>query len=91
MVPLCFVEDGGDRIVVATNWGRPAMPEWALNLLHTPEATIEIGTESRVVRAERLPAEVQDRLWPAFDDMLPAYRSYRSRLERGVPMYRLVE
>jgi deazaflavin-dependent oxidoreductase (nitroreductase family) len=34
--PLIFGEDGGNRVIVASQGGRPDHPDWYLNLVETP-------------------------------------------------------
>jgi F420H(2)-dependent quinone reductase len=60
---LGYVEDGRNLITLAMNgWGSPE-PAWWLNLQAHPDASVELKTGSRAVRARRADGEERDRLW----------------------------
>lgn len=74
----------GDRVVLAgSNWGKPRPPAWALNLDANPEALVD----GRPVRARRAAPDEAARLWPLMERFWPAYRVYRARAGREVPLY----
>lgn len=74
----------GDRVVLAgSNWGKPTPPAWTLNLDARPEAEVD-GVP---VRARRADADETARLWPLMERFWPAYRVYRERAGREVPLY----
>ncbi len=90
-VAVSYVEDGGDFVVVGSNWGKATTPEWALNLAANPRASVEIGGEETSVEALLVPVGERDALWEAFGSMWPAYAVYRRRAkDRVVQMFRLV-
>jgi deazaflavin-dependent oxidoreductase (nitroreductase family) len=41
--PLLYVRDGEDFVVIASYGGAPKHPAWYLNLMATPDATVEVG------------------------------------------------
>jgi deazaflavin-dependent oxidoreductase (nitroreductase family) len=49
--PLMFHEDGDSVIVAATKGGQATNPAWFHNLMANPETKIQIGAETREVRA----------------------------------------
>jgi deazaflavin-dependent oxidoreductase (nitroreductase family) len=60
---LGYIEDGPNLVTLAMNgWGSPE-PAWWLNLQSNPEATVELKTGSRRVRARAEVGEERDRLW----------------------------
>ena len=52
-VPLSYMPDREDFVLVASNGGSDRPPVWWLNLEHTPEATIQVGAEEFPVVASR--------------------------------------
>jgi deazaflavin-dependent oxidoreductase (nitroreductase family) len=90
-VALSYLENGADFVVVGTNWGKKATPEWALNLIANPRAVLEVAGERLQVEAELVPPEDSESLWMGFRAMWPPYEAYRQRIEgRTIHMFRLV-
>ena len=44
-VPLLYVRDGADVVVVASQGGRPEHPQWYRNLVANPDTYVQIGPE----------------------------------------------
>jgi deazaflavin-dependent oxidoreductase (nitroreductase family) len=85
-VPLLYLEDGENLVVVASNGGTAAHPAWWLNLRVDPEATVEIGGRKLRVRAENAAPEEKERLWPRLVAMYSGYEAYRHRTDREIPV-----
>ncbi len=85
-IPLLYLEDGENLIVVASNGGTPRHPAWWLNLRADPEATVEAGRRELRVRAEEANPEEKERLWPKLVAMYGPYESYRRRTDREIPV-----
>ena len=49
--PVLYREQGDDLVVFASFAGAPVNPAWYHNLVAHPDATVELGTETRRVRA----------------------------------------
>jgi F420H(2)-dependent quinone reductase len=62
-VPLVYVRDGADLVVVAANAGAPRHPAWWLNLREAGEAVAVLGPERRRVRPAEATGAERDRLW----------------------------
>ena len=80
---LGYVEDGPDMVTLAMNgWGEPE-PAWWLNLRARPDATVDLKSGSRAVRAREATGEERDRLWqrlrdePGYGSDLDAFASRR--------------
>lgn len=85
-VPLLYLADGDDLVLVASNGGATKHPTWWLNLQANPEAQIQVrGTKQRV-RAERASAEEKRRLWPSVVAMYPGYKKYQEITNRDIPV-----
>lgn len=85
-VPLLYLEDGENLVLVASNGGAPVHPTWWLNLRANPEATVEVGREKLRVRAEEASPREKERLWPKLVEMYGGYETYRRRTDREIPV-----
>jgi F420H(2)-dependent quinone reductase len=84
--PLCFLRDGDALVVVASNGGMDWFPDWWLNLLSEPRATVEIGRSRRAVVARPASPEERARLWAALVAVAPGYLEYERRTSREIPL-----
>jgi len=75
-VPLAYMADGEDSVIVASNGGADRHPAWWLNLQQAPQAKVQIGTQSFDVLARLANAGERARLWPQLKAMNPFYASY---------------
>lgn len=89
-VPVAYFYVDGHRVVVGTNFGRPAHPAWALNLAATPRARIEEGGQVMDVVAERLEGEERVRVWDEIVAGWPLFLTYQETMgEREAMLFRL--
>jgi F420H(2)-dependent quinone reductase len=84
--PLCYLADGDDLVVVASNGGADWFPDWWLNLQKEPRATVEIGRSRRTVVARQASPEERERLWAMLTAIAPGYLGYERRTERTIPL-----
>jgi len=85
-VPLLYLIDGVNVVLVASNGGAVRHPTWWLNLQTTPEAWIQIKSIRRRVRAERASAAEKQRLWPHLTAMYQGYERYQRITDRDIPV-----
>ncbi len=85
-VPISYIRDGADLIVVASNGGADRAPAWWLNLEARPEATVVIEKEERAVRARRAGSEERARLWPVLKDSNFFYEYHERNADREIPV-----
>jgi deazaflavin-dependent oxidoreductase (nitroreductase family) len=88
--PLYFVEDGKNLAVITSNAGRDREPAWWLNLQAQRDAEIEVGKETRPIRARKSTRAEFERLWPKFVAGLRNYETYRKRTERELVIVMLM-
>ena len=62
-VTVGYLRDGDDVIVHDTNFAKPALPSWVLNLRAHPEAEVRLGRERYQARAEFLEGEERAGQW----------------------------
>ncbi len=62
-VTVGYLRDRDDLIVYDTNFAKPALPAWVLNLRAHPEAVVRLGRELYQARAEFLEGEDRAGQW----------------------------
>lgn len=89
-VPVSFLRDDEGLIVVGSNGGLPAAPQWTANLRSEPAAEVQIGRERIPVRARFAEGAEEDALreriaaeWPK------SYGRVFEQADRPVPIIRL--
>ena len=85
-VPLLYLIDGRNVVLVASNGGAVKHPTWWLNLQTTPEVWIQIKGIRRRVKAEQASAVEKQRLWPRLTAMYPGYKRYQEITDRDIPV-----
>jgi F420H(2)-dependent quinone reductase len=85
-VPLLYLADGGNIVLVASNGGAVKHPTWWLNLQAHPDAEIQIKGVKQRVRAEQASPKEKERLWPALVNMYPGYKRYQEITNRDIPV-----
>ncbi len=85
-VPLLYLRDGRNLVVVGSNGGTATHPAWWLNLEANPEATVRIRDRKLRVWAGRAGREEKERLWSGFVEMYAGYEDYRRRTDREIPV-----
>jgi len=88
-VPVLYLADGGDFILVASQGGAPTHPGWFLNLEADPKAELQIGPRRIPVTARPVAEEERDRLWPRLVAMYRPYDDYQRRTTRRIPVVKL--
>ena len=88
--PLLYARDGGDYIVVGSNWGQAHHPAWSANLLANPDATVTLGGQTIAVRARCAEGPERERLRQLLLRVWPAYTAYEERAAgRALRLFRL--
>lgn len=85
-LPLAYVEVRGDLVIVASNGGSPHPPAWWLNLQAADTARVQVGSERFEATWRTAPANERMEYWRKLQAAIPAYRIYRIRTEREIPI-----
>jgi deazaflavin-dependent oxidoreductase (nitroreductase family) len=85
-VPLLYLQDGETPVVVASWGGRDYHPDWYLNLIAQPAATVNIGEASRHVIARTADQGERAIWWPRVQQAYRSYQVYQSRTRREIPI-----
>ena len=88
-LPLTYVPDRDDFLIVASNGGSEKPPAWWLNLSAMETAEIQVRGERFPVTWELVAAEERVEIWRKLQAAIPAYRMYRHRTFREIPILRL--
>jgi len=76
----------GDLIVVASNGGSDKPPAWWLNLQAAMTAEVQVNGETFEISWCEAPEKERMEYWRKLQSAVPAYRIYRFRTEREIPI-----
>jgi F420H(2)-dependent quinone reductase len=85
-VPLLYLKDDGNFVIVASLGGAPKHPAWFLNLEANPKVELQVGKRRIDCAAQRANAEEKARLWPRLVAIYPQYADYQKRTTRDIPV-----
>ena len=88
-MPLLYLADGDDLILVASQGGAPQHPGWYFNLVADPTAEVQISRRRFAVTARTVGAQEKAALWPRLVAIYPPYDAYQRRTARAIPVVRL--
>jgi deazaflavin-dependent oxidoreductase (nitroreductase family) len=86
-VPLLYVGDGVRIVVIASNWGGPRHPAWALNLDANPATRVSVAGVERAYTARHATPEERERYWAQAVRVWPGYEDYRARARREIRVF----
>jgi F420H(2)-dependent quinone reductase len=84
--PLAYISDGDDLVLVASKGGHPKHPAWYHNRKANPDTTVQVGAESRAVRARVADPAERARLWPKVVRTYSGFAAYQERTDRLIPL-----
>ena len=85
-IPLLYIDDGDDLVIVASKGGSHKHPAWFHNLMANPATRVQVGSEKREVVARKAGRREKKRLWPQVVEVWPDYENYQERTEREIPL-----
>jgi deazaflavin-dependent oxidoreductase (nitroreductase family) len=85
-VPLCYLQDGDDVVLVASQGGLPSNPQWFGNVRANSAVQIEIGRQKFDYNAHKANAAERARLWPMLVDLYADFASYQEWTDREIPV-----
>jgi deazaflavin-dependent oxidoreductase (nitroreductase family) len=88
--PMMFHRDGDRVLVIASNIGAAAHPDWYLNLVADPHVTVEIGDESYPALATPTEGADRDRVWTLIKQTYPFFADHEQKAApRAIPVVAL--
>ena len=88
-IPLLYLRDRNDLIVIASYGGRTEHPQWYRNLVATPAVSAQVL--DRIIACEAVTMNSRERgeWWPRIVSAYADYSLYQSRTNREIPVVRL--
>jgi deazaflavin-dependent oxidoreductase (nitroreductase family) len=83
---LVYARDGDRYILAASNAGADRHPAWYLNLVDSPNVTVQIGAQTLAATARTATAEEKPRLWQLMVATMPSYQGYQQATSRDIPV-----
>ena len=85
-VPLLYLTNGDNLVLVASNGGAAKHPTWFLNAQANPQVEVEImGAKKQMQARVAVPEEKQD-LWPQIIAMYTGFAHYQEMASRDIPL-----
>ena len=87
IVALGALEHGDGWIVIASFGGADVHPNWWLNLVANPQATLQVNDQVQRIRLREItdPQEY-DRMWNEVISRAPQYAGYQKKTSRRIPL-----
>jgi deazaflavin-dependent oxidoreductase (nitroreductase family) len=85
-IPLLFMADGDNVVLVASSGGLPNNPQWLSNIKANPDVQIRVMRSVRSMRARVAAPEEREVLWPRLVDLYADFASYQSWTDREIPV-----
>jgi deazaflavin-dependent oxidoreductase (nitroreductase family) len=89
-VPLLYLTDGEDLVVVASYGGRQEHPQWYRNLVANPAVSAQICGRTIALVADTMDSHERGTWWPRIVAAYSDYAVYQTRTDREIPVVRLV-
>ncbi len=84
--PLMRVEGNGTYAVIASMGGAPKHPVWYLNLMASPDVTLQDGANVYEMPAREVSGDERERWWAIACKAWPAYADYQTKTDRQIPV-----
>jgi len=84
--PMMFHRDGDRVLVMASNAGAQAHPDWYLNVVANPHVRVEIGDERYDAIATPTEGDERERLWTEIKENYPFFADHEVRAKREIPV-----
>lgn len=85
-VPLLFIWNDDDMIVVASNGGSNRLPAWYLNLRADPSVDVSVDNWTQHRHARLAAVDERSDYWPVLVDAYVHFDNYDIRTEREIPL-----
>lgn len=77
---------GGAVAIFGSKGGAPDNPDWVYNLRAHPDVTVEMGTDTRAVRAREAEGDERTRIWEQQKKDVPGFAEYEQKAGREIPV-----
>ena len=83
---LIYGRDRGRYLVVASNGGSKAHPNWYQNLVADPHVVVQVAADRFEALARTATTRQRPRLWRLMVSIWPEYERYQAKAEREIPV-----
>jgi len=87
--PVVYLADGERLVVIGSNAGNERPAAWALNLIDTPEAEVQVRGERYPVLARVTEGDERAELWRRSNQQFSGFDDYSARTDREIPVFAL--
>jgi deazaflavin-dependent oxidoreductase (nitroreductase family) len=84
--PVVYQPVGDALAIFASKGGSPTNPDWYHNLVAHPEAEVEVGGETRKVRARVATGDEREGIWTKQKAAMPGFADYEKATTRTIPV-----
>ena len=84
--PLIYGEQGDNYLIVASNGGAEAHPDWYFNLEADPEVEVQVWGDKIPARARTATPAEKAEWWPIVLKEWPDYDEYQKKTDRPIPL-----
>jgi deazaflavin-dependent oxidoreductase (nitroreductase family) len=84
--PLMYATIDGKLILIGSNMGAAAQPDWCRNLIANPQVTIEVGKETYAATARVTSGAERARLWEPLTVQYPFFIDHQAKTTREIPL-----
>jgi deazaflavin-dependent oxidoreductase (nitroreductase family) len=88
-VPLLYIQDQADLLVIASWGGRDYPPDWYTNLTANPSVSVQVDGSRYAASAVALGEPERAQWWDRFVAAYDGYTAYQVRTDRVIPIIRL--
>jgi len=88
-VPLLYLPDAGNVVVIASWGGRDYPPDWYVNVVAEPRVRVQIQSERWTGTATEIKEPERSEWWQQAVAAYDGYHEYQTRTERVIPVIRV--
>ncbi len=84
--PLMYQAVGNAYAIFASKAGAPTNPDWYHNLVANPDTTVEVGSDTKKVRARVAAGDEHNTIWTTQKQRYPGFAEYEAKTSRQIPV-----
>jgi deazaflavin-dependent oxidoreductase (nitroreductase family) len=85
-VPLVFLQNGKDMVIVGSLAGYDQQPAWVLNVRANPKCWVQLDRRKMAAVAREASEDERKDLWPRLVALLPLWRLFQKQTDRAFPI-----
>jgi deazaflavin-dependent oxidoreductase (nitroreductase family) len=85
-VPLVFLQDGEDMVIVGSLAGYDRHPAWYLNISANPQCWVQLDSRKMTAVARNATDEERQELWPKLTAIFPVWGYFQKQTDRPFPV-----